>query len=196
MVKFFVRTCFLVAGIAILYWSVALFAFEQTPAPVTTETPTPKEDVARTIGTPQRIVIKKIGVDAIVEPMGLTAEAALAAPTDPMVTGWYAAGPRPGEPGNAVIDGHVNWWFGATAVFAELHTLIPGDVITVQDEYGTETSFVVKKLRIYDDEADATTVFIAADDGAHLNLITCSGVWDPITRQLTERLVVFADKQE
>ena len=116
-------------------------------------------------------------------------------PKDPMNVGWYEPGPRPGEMGSAVIDGHVDWWYGAPAVFPNLYKLKPGDKIMVQDELGATASFVVRRTQDYGATDSATDVFVSSDNKSHLNLITCSGAWDNRAKQYSKRLVVFADKE-
>jgi len=144
-------------------------------------------------GLPVRLRIAGINVDAAVEYVGLTPAGAVGIPKDPDNAAWYELGPRPGEVGSAVITGHVNWYYGATGVFADLHKVKPGDEIVVQDDKGASISFVVRESRNYDAAADATDVFFSNDGKAHLNLITCEGVWDSNAHQYTKRLVVFAD---
>lgn len=146
------------------------------------------------IGLPVRLKIPVIDVDSIVIPIGLTADGAMDIPQDPAEVAWYSLGPRPGEIGSAVIAGHLNWFQGQTGAFADLKQVEPGDIITVSDEDGVNITFVVREIRMYDAQADATDVFSSTDGKAHLNLITCDGVWDKDTSQYTERLVVFTDR--
>lgn len=93
------------------------------------------------------------------------------------------------------MDGHAGWKNGIPAVFDNLHTLEKGDSIYVEDEKGVTTTFLVRDIRTYDPKAVAPDVFSSNDGKAHLNLITCEGVWDPVARSSTKRLVVFADRQ-
>lgn len=153
------------------------------------------EPAAASIGVPVRITIPSIAVDAAIEQVALTTDGSMDVPKDPLNTGWYELGPRPGETGSATIAGHVNWLHGATAVFRDLHKVKPEDTITVLDDSGAVISFVVREIRKYDAAADAMDVFSSHDGKAHLNLITCDGVWDRSTKQYSERLVVFADKK-
>jgi len=147
------------------------------------------------ITTPVRIRIPSIGIDTSIEPVALTATAAMDTPKNPLDAGWYDLGPRPGEIGNAVIDGHVDWYNGGAAVFANLDKLTNGDKIMIDDASGSTVTFTVRKSLRFDPSADATAVFISNDGLAHLNLITCDGVWDKQTKQYSKRLVVFADKE-
>lgn len=147
------------------------------------------------IGLPVRLKIPGIHVDAPVEYVGLTSQGAVGIPKNPDNAAWYNLGPRPGDIGSAVITGHINWYYGAIGVFADLNKVKPGDRIEVLDDKGVLISFVVREIRSYDAGATATDVFISNDGKAHLNLITCDGVWNRGAQQYTRRLVVFADKQ-
>jgi sortase (surface protein transpeptidase) len=146
-------------------------------------------------GAPVRLMISSIGVDAPIERVALTPAGSMDVPKHPLDVGWYMLGPRPGEIGSATLAGHVDWFGGATAVFANLHKVKPGDTITVQDDRGETVSFVVREIREYAAAAAATDVFISSDGQAHLNLITCFGQWDTQARQYSHRLVVFTDKK-
>lgn len=145
-------------------------------------------------GLPVRLKIPKIQVDAAVEGLGLTPEGDLDAPKGADTTGWYNAGPRPGGQGSAVIDGHFGWANNKPAVFDNLHTLRKGDLLHVEDEKGATHTFVVSELRSYQPEDDASAVFRSNDGRAHLNLITCQGVWNKQEDGYSARLVVFADR--
>lgn len=152
-----------------------------------------KKIIKKTAPT-SRLSIPSLGVNAIIEHVGLTAQGSMGVPRDPMNAGWYEFGPRPGELGSAVIDGHVNWFRGATGVFANLQLVKPGAKITVRSEDGKAVTFVVHEVRTFDPSANAEEIFSSGDGQSHLNLITCGGVWDKKTQQYSERIVVFADK--
>lgn len=148
----------------------------------------------RGIGVPVRIRIPRIALDAAVEKVTLAADGSMGVPKRPLDAAWYALGPRPGEEGSATIAGHLDWFDGATAVFADLHEVKSGDVVTVQDDKGSTITFVVRETRHYDAAADASDVFVSNDGRAHLNIVTCDGSWDRGAEQYTKRLVVFTDK--
>lgn len=170
----------------------------QEPSDVSVSTDNPEAaplPAPKNIGIPVRIRIPSIGLDAAIEKVALAADGSMGVPKHPLDTGWYSLGPRPGETGSAAIAGHVDWYNGATAVFADLHKVKSGDKIIVQDDNGTVISFVVRGSRKYDPAAEAFDVFASHDGRAHLNIITCDGVWDKLARQYTERLVVFADRE-
>ena len=147
-------------------------------------------------GLPVRLKIPKINVDSAVEYVGLTPDGAMDVPKNPADVAWFSLGPRPGENGNSVIDGHSGWWKnGIPAAFDNLYKLHKGDKIYVEDETGAVTTFVVRESRMYDPNADASDVFDSSDGRAGLNLVTCDGKWDSNQKNYSERLVVFADKE-
>jgi LPXTG-site transpeptidase (sortase) family protein len=152
------------------------------------------ETAMETVGLPVRIKIASIHVDAAIRAVGLAADGSMDAPELPHDAAWYKFGPKPGEKGSAVIDGHFDWWYGENGVFKHLDDLKPGDMITVQDAQGTNTIFAVKDSRAYDPNADTKSVFHSNDGKAHLNLITCAGTWDKEAKMYSKRLIVFAEK--
>ncbi len=150
----------------------------------------PKGDYAR----PVRLVIPKIGLDAAIEDVGLTADNAMASPSGPDTVGWYRLGPRPGNRGSAVIDGHSGYADGTAAAFDDLPELHKGDTLYVEDASGRRATFVVRMTQLYARDADAADVF-APSAGRRLNLITCTGSWDAAAGTHSQRLVVFAELQ-
>lgn len=144
-----------------------------------------------TYGAPTRLVIPKIGVDTNILAMGLTTAGDMESPRTNEDSGWYKYGPRPGNIGSAVIAGHVG--VGSSAVFSRLALLVKGDIVSVTDDRGQSVSFVVREMRVYDHETESSEVFDNST-GAYLNLITCSGDWNPERNTYAERLVIFTDK--
>lgn len=144
------------------------------------------------IGEPMHIAIPAIGVDADIEPVGKTEEGKMGVPFIPFNAGWYQHGPRPGELGSAVLDGHVNWFKGVDAVFANLYQVQVGDEILVTDEDGAVHVFVVEDIKRYRPHDDAREVFYSDDGLVRLNIITCDGPWDEMMGTHSLRLVVFA----
>jgi LPXTG-site transpeptidase (sortase) family protein len=146
-------------------------------------------------GLPMRLKIPRINVDAAVEDVGLTPGGAMDVPKGPSDVAWFDLGPRPGEVGSAVIAGHEGWKDNIAAVFDDLYKLRAGDELSVEDAEGTTTTFVVRNVRIYDQNADAADVFDSSDGKAHLNLVTCEGVWNAAQKSYSNRFVVFTDKE-
>lgn len=154
--------------------------------------PTP---VLTSLGKPVRFKIPIINVDTTVEYVGLTPDGAMDSPVGPAPVGWYNLGPRPGEQGSAVIDGHSGWKGGIPAVFDDLYKVKIGDKVYVENDMGVTTTFIVREVKVYNPNADASNVFVSNDGKSHLNLITCTGFWNKILKSHSSRLVVFTDKE-
>lgn len=146
------------------------------------------------IGHPVELVIPRLGVQAKVISVGQTATGAMDIPTIPADVAWYQLGPRPGEVGSAVISGHYGWKDNTPAVFDLLYTLTVGDEIYIVDSLGGQLTFRVRQILSLEDDADAAQVFGSNDGLAHLNLITCEGVWNTDRKSYSKRRVVFTDR--
>lgn len=156
----------------------------------------PQKQMGKVLATetqkePMRLKIPKINVDAVIENVGITSNGAMETPYNTANVGWFNLGPRPGDTGSAVIAGHFDKEDGGAGVFANLYKLKAGDKLYVEDSKGTVLAFVVRESRNYD-PGYAEEVFTQSQS-AHLNLITCYGVWDEARKSYSKRLVVFAD---
>jgi sortase (surface protein transpeptidase) len=106
---------------------------------------------------------------------------------------WYKLGPRPGETGNAVIDGHLDSAVGP-AIFLYLRNLRIGDRIYVTDDGGVVRTFAVTEMDSYGlNDAPLERIF-GPSSGHNLNLITCSGTWDAQAHIYNQRLVVYTQQ--
>jgi len=135
-----------------------------------------------------------ISASAAIEAVGSLPNGDMETPTQNAWTdtGWYSAGPQPGQQGSAVIDGHLDRPGGAPAVFWSLRNLQSGDSIVVVMSSGKMLHFRVTHLAFYA-PTDAPLQEIFGDrSGVYLNLITCAGDWIPSQQQTTLRLGVYA----
>ena len=123
--------------------------------------------------------------------LGLDEAGAMKAPSSFDTAGWFSLGPEPGQPGPAVIAGHVDSRDGP-AVFYRLHELAPGDEVIVHRVDGTEIRFTVTGARSYPKTAFPTEAVYGPVPGSELRLITCGGEFDTSRRQYRENLVVYA----
>ncbi len=150
------------------------------------------EELSKTSsGLPMRLVIPAINVNAGIQSVGITTKREMEVPSNSVDVGWLYLGPRPGEKGSAVIGGHFDGENGEAGVFTNLYKLKEGDKLYIEDDKGTSIVFVVRESRTYD-LGYADDVF-SGSDSAHLNLITCDGVWDGVKKSYNKRLVIFAD---
>jgi LPXTG-site transpeptidase (sortase) family protein len=139
---------------------------------------------------PFRLLIPRIGVNATIEARGLDANRNMETPSDFHDVAWYNLGPTPGQPGNALLNGHVDWWTGS-AVFTRLGELRAGDSVIVVRGDGKLVTFKVTSRSTVTARARVASLF-APSRVATLTLITCAGVWDPATFSNTKRLLVSA----
>jgi sortase (surface protein transpeptidase) len=136
-----------------------------------------------------RLVIPRIGVDAPIVPVGRDRNGAMASPTSLDGVGWFNSGPAPGQPGDAVIDGH--YGVEQPAVFRKLHFLRPGDEVDVVWPDGHTTYFQVSGLETVPAGSHPAGVFSRAGP-ARLSLITCAGEWVQSKASYSDRLIVTA----
>ncbi len=142
---------------------------------------------------PVRLLIPKISVDAPFTDLAIGPTGRLEPPPahDTNLVGWHAKGVSPGEPGTAIIAGHVDTTTSA-AVFVNLGELQEGDVFHVDRADGRRASFVVDSVETFEkDNFPSRRVY---DDTARpeVRLITCAGDYDHTARDYKDNLVVFA----
>lgn len=144
---------------------------------------------------PARLIIPAIGVDAQVQSVGLAwqGNGDMGVPTNFTDVGWYNGGPLPGEPGSAVIDGHLDGRNVREAVFYNLDKLKIGDLVEVVDTNGQTLRFRVVGTKVYDYDAPTADIFSGDTSKARLNLITCAGSWDASAKLYNKRIVVFTE---
>ena len=140
-------------------------------------------------GMPVRLAIPTLGVDAPVLPVGVDEQGNMASPETAFDTTWYAPGTRPGERGNAAVSGHVDFRDVGQAVFWDLQRLGTGDEVWVTDDKGARRRFVVQSVETYQ-QIPLDRVFGFTGD-RNLNLISCIGDFDPVSRQYDRRIVVY-----
>ncbi|SCG62444.1 Sortase family protein [Micromonospora echinaurantiaca] len=142
---------------------------------------------------PVRLSVPAIKVAAPVEPVGQARDGSIAVPplSRHHETGWYDRGPTPGEPGWAVIVGHVDTKDGPS-VFHDLGQLRAGDTIEVTRADGSVVAFRVDSVeRFPKDRLPADRVY--RDDGPPgLRLITCGGEFVGGRTGYTDNVIAFA----
>lgn len=141
---------------------------------------------------PVKLDIPSIGVSASVEQVGVDHNGAMQTPSSFRTVGWYKDGAKPGEAGNAVIDGHVNNALTTAGVFEHLGELRLGDTIRVADASGRTLTFVVNNEQVYSVDNAPTAGIFSRTGAPGLALITCDGAWDNGKKEFNKRLVVYA----
>ena len=143
-----------------------------------------------------RLRLPTIGVDSAIEDALITPEGRMDVPSGSVDVAWFALGPHPGEKGSAVIGGHYGIDNGIPYVFYNLNKVVAGDKVYIENDRGDTLAFIVRSIKTFDRDADATTVFTSEDGLAHLNIITCDGIWNQTNGTYPQRLVLFTDAMQ
>lgn len=182
---------------------IAVFAFAGTQLATVTNIQLPKQ-VRKTlpvdppitptpiIAQPAHLTIPKLNLNAPIDPVGLDKNGRMDVPTTVGATGWYSMGSKPGEIGNAVIDGHFDTPTGAPSVFYYIGNLAPGDTIQVTTTDNKVYTFSVTQVTSFPDNGFPIEQVFGKSDTKNLNLITCSGTWDRAAHNYSNRTVVFS----
>jgi sortase (surface protein transpeptidase) len=153
--------------------------------------PTPSSAASERPAAPAELSIPAIGVDTPLVRLSLNSDGTLDVPADFSLAGWFVLGPRPGEPGPAVIAGHVDSTAGP-AVFFRLGQLAPGSVVRVATKDRDVVLFRVYAVREYPKTAFPSSLVYGPTPGPELRLITCGGPFDARTGHYLDNIVVFA----
>ncbi|WP_197725392.1 class F sortase [Actinoplanes sp. OR16] len=143
---------------------------------------------------PVRLEIPAVDLKTAVSGLGLRADGTLEVPPlkADAPAGWYRGSPTPGEPGAAVLTGHVDSAREGPAVFFRLRELDLGDTITVRRKDGSAATFEVYRVATYPKHAFPSDEVYGAVDRAELRLITCGGSFDRSSRSYRDNVVVYA----
>ena len=147
------------------------------------------------VALPDHLIIPSIKVNALIQYVGTDAAGRMGLPTNFTDVAWYKYGPKPGDPGSAVIAGHLDTVVSNIAVFMDLAKLKPGDDVYIQDKNGQKIHFKVTDKELYDDaKAPVAKIFDQTGTTARLNLITCDGVWNEAARNYSQRLIIYTER--
>ncbi len=171
-----------VAGDEALYGAGSLPAL---PPPPAAPLPVPKS------APPVWLDIPTIAVGADVDPLGLRSNGELDVPTRFERVGWWSGGVSPGDPGPAVLPGHVDSRRGP-AVFFRLRDLGPGDEVSVRGADGVTVVYTVERSANYAKTSFPTDEVYGPTERPTLRLVTCSGRFDRSSRSYEQNLVVYA----
>lgn len=156
-----------------------------TAPPTTTPPPTDP-------GDPLRVTIPAIGVDAALVPVGLKPDGAMQTP-DFGLAAWYSPGPRPGQPGPAVVVAHVDSAANGPDVFFRLRELAAGDEVVVHYRTSAVTFVVTGKEQAAKTALPTDRIWNGATAPV-LRLITCGGAFDRAARSYLDNVIVYADQ--
>jgi sortase (surface protein transpeptidase) len=143
------------------------------------------------VAEPVRLRIPSIRVRTDLQHLGLAADGTVAAPDEWQTAGWYEKGPRPGQPGPAVIVGHVDSKTGP-AVFYRLPELRPGAKVLVDLANGRTVTFTVTgHQQVAKSQFPADLVYSPTLQTI-LRLVTCGGTFDASTGHYRDNIIVTA----
>jgi hypothetical protein len=145
------------------------------------------------VAAPVRLVVPAVGIDAPVDPVGVTPDGLLQLPDDVHRVGWYRFGPATGQPqGSAVLAGHVDGWDQGLGALGRLRAVQPGQRIAVTDAAGRVTDWrVVTRQLVVKQQVPLAELFTRTGP-ARLVLVTCGGPFDERLRSYEDNLVVVA----
>jgi len=142
---------------------------EATPAP----TPEPTPYVKR---IPVHIYFPSRKLDADIYPVGLTKDNAMDTLDSATDAAWYEDGPSPGEPGNALLNGHVHWK-GTVGTFSILKEMKAGEPVVIKYDNDTYKYFTITSIDVYLlGEVPPSVMSLGGE--SRTTLITCLGDYD------------------
>jgi hypothetical protein len=165
------------------------------PAPVARLTARPADPPPpMAAATPTRVRVPGVGIDAMIEAVGVDAHGLVAVPQRVDRVGWYEYGPAAGDPaGSAVLAGHVDTREQGAGAFFPLRNVSIGDRVAVTLSDGRVVAYrVVGKQTILKRQLPVARIF-ARGGPPRLILITCGGPFIPALHSYQDNLVVIAD---
>jgi sortase (surface protein transpeptidase) len=150
----------------------------------------------RPTAVPVRLQIPRIGVDTALQRLGKGANGTVQTPGGAHKwdqAGWYdgEGGTRPGDPGSAVILGHVDSTSGP-AVFYRVRELRRGDQIKVTTADGTVFRFAVDRVEQFPKSRFPTADVYYPTLKPKLRLVTCGGSFDFKIGHYRSNVIAFA----
>jgi hypothetical protein len=143
---------------------------------------------------PVQLVIPRIGVRTPLVSLGLQPDGRMEVPPlrADAPPGWYRYLFTPGEPGPAVIVGHVDSARDGPAVFFRLGALRTGDQVDVRRADGYLARFTVSGVVSVPKKRFPTQAVYGDVRYPALRLITCGGSFDRSTGHYRNNVIVFA----
>lgn len=167
------------------------------PEPVAAATATPPTQTFHSVRTyetvaePVRLRIPALHVDTRLDRLGLQADGTVAVPRRTDVAGWWDGGPRPGQPGPAVLLGHVDSKTGP-GVFIGLYQVNAGTLVMVDRADGSSATFTITRLDRVPKTRFPTDLVYAPTLDPTLRLVTCGGSFDRSKGSYRDNVIAFA----
>ncbi|GAA0485292.1 class F sortase [Paractinoplanes deccanensis] len=144
------------------------------------------------VALPVRLRIPALRVDSRLIDLGLRPDGSIEVPGDASVPGWYDGGPRPGQPGPAVILGHVDSKRGP-GVFVDLYRVRPGTLAEVDRADGSTARFRITEVSRVAKTRFPTDLVYGPSLDPTLRLVTCGGSFDHSSGSYRDNVIAFAE---
>ena len=138
---------------------------------------------------PVTLTIESIGVNAQIETIEIV-DGVMQDPTGPWVVSWYKETARPGEDGNIVMAGHVDYWDVGPAVFYSIASLQEDDEVRIAGDDNQTYVYLVETVNLYDAANAPVNEIVGETENPAVTLITCGGPFDYQTGEYLQRTVV------
>lgn len=142
---------------------------------------------------PVRLAVPALGVDTIVDPVGVEPDGQMTIPAEVDRVGWYRFGPAPGDDGSAVLAGHVDDREQGLGAMAPLRAAEVGQEVAVTDAAGTTTRWRVVSRELIQKQVLPLDRLFAREGPPRLTLITCGGPFLPEYASYRDNVVVVAE---
>ena len=143
------------------------------------------------VAPPVRVRIPAIDVNSSLARLGRAKDGTVEVPRRWQQAGWYSGGFRPGQPGPAVLLGHVDSRTGP-AVFYDLRRLRPGETVLVDRADSTTARFRVTRVERYSKTRFPSDLVYFPTLEPSLRLVTCGGSFDPASGHYRDNVIVLA----
>lgn len=124
-----------------------------------------------------------------VESVGIDGNGNMGVPSNVYDAAWFNQMPRPGDHGDAVMTGHLDWYTTSCAAFCYLTSVWAGMDIYVDREDGSTVHFQVDGWNYYPAGSPPSWLYTTSGD-PQLTLITCAG--DYVNGGYNQRFVVHS----
>jgi len=139
--------------------------------------------------TPVSLRIPAIALSVPLSTLGLNPDGTVQVPDNDTEPGWFRLGPSPGQPGSAVILGHVDSYQGP-GIFFNLRALRANGLVQVTLTDGAVITFAVTSVIQYPKAQFPASEVYQSQGTSTLHLVTCGGVFDPATGHYLSNVVV------
>jgi hypothetical protein len=153
------------------------------------------------------LVIPSLGVDAPLVPTGATGAvetASLTIPTDVNTVAWWDGtvrqgahtvqenAPQPGQPGVALIAGHIDSATAGPGALYDLKDLTVGATVQIRDSNGHASSWTVSAPPETALKTELPPALWVTTGPPKLALVTCGGPFDAATGHYRDNVIVWA----